>query len=301
MKSQYEKDLEAVRLDGRALKDIKIQTHEIALAAVSINGRALEYVKEQTPEIALAAVTNNGYALKYVKDQTPEIVLAAISQNGCALQYAADESAEIALAAVYQNSLALRYVKNQTPEIVLEAVSQDGYLIVHAEKITKVVSLAAWNQVGDDLINYSAQYNLIDTIDLLISKKVPIDHISAEYPITPFQFAARYHNKEALLILSNHGANINIKNKFSKRNTLSDVIFHSCGGKLMEIELATISTLLEIGVSPTKKDKEGNTAFTLAKDKPEILSILNAFALKKIIKATISKSERPVTSTRKAF
>ena len=61
--TQYEKDLEAVKQDGYALR----------------------HVKEQTPELCLEAVKQNGYALRYVKEQTPEICLEAVKQDRDAL------------------------------------------------------------------------------------------------------------------------------------------------------------------------------------------------------------------------
>jgi hypothetical protein len=77
--------------------------------------------------------------------------------------------------------------------------------------------------------------------------------------------------------------------------------FISFGGSDIAKDFSIIGTLLDLGVSPIEKDKDGETAFTLAKDKPEILAILNAFELKNLIKSTITESDQPVTRLRKTF
>jgi hypothetical protein len=367
MKSQHQKDMEAVRIDGDALCSIKNQTNEIVLAAVFQNGTALRYVKDQTTEIALVAVTQNGWAIRYVTNQTPEIslaavtqngltlervksptreiVLAAVTENGNALRYVKDQTQEIALAAVCQDGWSLEFVKNKTPEIelaavsnnglaieyvrdqipeivlaavsnnsdalqfaekqtheiILAAVSLNGYSIEYAKEVSQEIILAAWRQAGDDLLNFSAGNNLIDTIDFLISRNVLIDHVSNKEPCTPFQLAASNLNKDVLLMLNNNGANIHVRDNYSQRNMLSEVIAKFQSNINRDKCLQTINTLLEIGVSPTDQDKNGETAMILAKDKPEILAILKAFELKKIITSTISTSQQSTVRFRNSF
>lgn len=53
--NQYQKDLEAIKKDGFALKYVENQTPDICLAAVQQIGNALRYVKNQTPDICLGA------------------------------------------------------------------------------------------------------------------------------------------------------------------------------------------------------------------------------------------------------
>jgi hypothetical protein len=323
--------LAAVSQYGSALRYVKEQTAEIALAAVTQNGSALQFVKEQTPEIALAAVKQNGFGLKYVKDQNPKIALAAVSRDGNALKYVKEQTPEIALAAVFQDSWAfflvkdqtseialaavsqssniLQHVNEQTEEIALTAVSKNGYMIGYVKEITKIIISVARAQVGDDLLNYSAKNNLVDAINFLIVQNVPVEHVSEKYPLTAFQLAAKHSKKDALLILSNNGANIHVKTEDRQRNVLSEYVADFCDydemGEALSTDIGeaitTISTLLEIGVCPKEHDKDGNTAITLAKDKPEILAILNAFELKKLINSTISKSQQPATRDRKMF
>ena len=84
--------LEAVKIDGLALRCVINQTHEICLEAVKQDGYSLKFVKEQTPEMCLEAVKQFGYALEYVKDQTPEICLEAIKQKGYAIECVKDQT-----------------------------------------------------------------------------------------------------------------------------------------------------------------------------------------------------------------
>jgi hypothetical protein len=293
--------LAAVSQSGWSLQYVKCQNTEIALAAMNQNGEALEFVVNQTPEIALAAVSENGYALKYVKRQSLKIILTAVSQNGHAIRNVVDQTPEIALAAVAQNGYALQYVKNQTHEIALVAVSENGYAIQFVNKKSQEVLFKAWKQAGDRLINFAADNNLIDIVDFLISKNVYIDHISEYDPFTPFQIAAQHLNNDIIMLLSNNGANIHVKNKESQRNVLSEFVACFCVNPHIDDQFLILRTLLKIGVSPTEQDKYGNTAIALAKDKPEILAILKAFELKKLITSTLSESEQQVTHTKKIF
>jgi hypothetical protein len=279
MKTQHEKNLETVRINGLVLEDIKKQTPEIALAAVSQNGWALQYVNVQTAEIAFAAVSDDGEALQYVKNQTPEIANTAVSQNG----------------------LALEYVKDQTREIVLAAISQNGYAIQYAHERSKEVILAAWNKVGNGLINFSARHNNTDVIKVLIGMDVPVDHVSERYPLTAFQIAANYCKTDAMLLLHNHGADIHLKNGKGNRNALSDLVANFHGSDDMDVALVAISTLLEIGVSTSERDNRGKTAIMLAEDMPIVLALIKAFELKKLISSTILKSKQSATRTRKVF
>jgi hypothetical protein len=61
------KDLEAVKKNPLALKDVKHQTPEICKVAVEQNGLALKFVKNQTPEICRTAVAQTGHAMFYIK------------------------------------------------------------------------------------------------------------------------------------------------------------------------------------------------------------------------------------------
>ena len=63
-----------------------MKQYEKDLEAVKRNGYALKFVKNQTPEICLQAVKQDGWALRFVKEQTPEICLEAVKQDGDALQ-----------------------------------------------------------------------------------------------------------------------------------------------------------------------------------------------------------------------
>jgi uncharacterized membrane protein len=323
MKTQYEKNATLVFDNTQRLQYIKNQTSEMALAAVSQEGCALKYVLDQTNEIALAAVTQDAYAINYVKEQTPEIalaavtgygellylverqnaeiVLAAVSNYGCALKYVKDQTLEVILAAVNQDGEALQYVDKQTTEITIAAVSKDGYAIQYAKERGDEIILASWHRSGDDLLNFSAIKNLTDVINFLISKNVPVDNVHKKLSKTPFQLAANYFSKDALLVLGNHGANIHIKTKDSYRNVLSEMINNFENHDDIDKAIATISVLLEMGISPTEQDKDGCTALTLAKDKPEILAVLKAFQIKKLINTNITESQQLGYRTKNIF
>jgi hypothetical protein len=115
------------------------------------------------------------------------------------------------------------------------------------------------------------------------------------------RLAANPFAKDALLILSNHGADIHTQNKDNESNILSEKIDHYYYDDCIDKAIVTINTLLQIGVSPAAVNKDGETAIKLAKDKPEIFSVLKPFELKKLIKSTISESQHSVTKTRLAF
>jgi hypothetical protein len=249
----------------------------------------------------LNAVCVDGLALRNIKVQTPEIALAAVSQNGLALAFVDEQSPELALAAVNQNGWAISDVKNQSSDIILAAVSQNGYVIHEIKERTEEIMQAAFNQIGNDLLNFSARNGLGDVVDFLISKNVPVDHVSERYPDTPFQMTAlTFGKKDILLKLFEHGADIHIKNEYEEQNILSEIMvdYHVM---LRDSVLRTISILLEIGVSPTDVDREGNTAMTHAIDAPEILNIFKSSELKKTIHSSISILKQPVTSERKVF
>lgn len=151
--------LEAVKLNGVALKYVRVQTPEICLAAVKSSGSALIYVKEQTLEICLEAVKTCGYALNYVKkefrtnemyilafkydirvfrdigEHTYELCLLAVKCSGYALKYVEEKfkTREICLEAVKTCSIALKYVDEQTPEICLAAVKVNGKALEFVE------------------------------------------------------------------------------------------------------------------------------------------------------------------------
>jgi uncharacterized membrane protein len=321
-KTEEKRHLKAVRADGRALRYIKPQTDEIALAAVINNGKALRYVVNQTPEIcleavsesgmalefvknkteeiALAAVIQNGYALEFVDNKTDKITLAAVSQVGQAIQFAENETPEIALAAVKKDGWALGFIKNETPEIALAAVTTNWTVINIVDNQTPEIIEAAWNKSGDDLLNFASERGITGTIDYLISKNVPVDHLSKNYTETPFQLAVINLHCESLIKLHDHGADIHIINFNFQRNVLADLICRTETGKY-DRALKTINTLLEIGVSPLEPDSKGFSALNHAQNKPEILAVLNAFSLKKLVESTISKSSQSNTKSRQGF
>jgi Domain of unknown function (DUF4116) len=100
-----------------------VQTEEICIEAVKLNGRALRDVQRQTEAMCMEAVKQNGFALKYVKKQTEAICMEAVKQDGCALKYVKKQTETICIEAVKQNPFALRYVKNQTDAMCLEVLA----------------------------------------------------------------------------------------------------------------------------------------------------------------------------------
>jgi len=135
----HEQALEAVRQNGRALKDVPaaLRTPALCLEAVRQHGHALQFVPEvlRTPELCVEAVRKDGWALQFVPEalRTPELCLEAVRKNGGALGYVPEglRTPEICLKAVRQNGLALEFVPQdfRTPEICLEAVKQSGWAL----------------------------------------------------------------------------------------------------------------------------------------------------------------------------
>ena len=116
--------LEAVKKDGRALKDFPTQQNNptVVKLAVAQNGQALQYASDELKgdrAIVLAAVScDKGAwrALSYASSEMKkdrEVVTAAVQQNGSALQFAAP-------------------VLKCDRGVVLEAVAQNGSMLKHA-------------------------------------------------------------------------------------------------------------------------------------------------------------------------
>jgi hypothetical protein len=201
------------------------------------------------------------------KKQTPEIALAVVSKNGYMLQH----------------------VKNQTPEIAFAAVSENGFALSDSKFQTNEIILAAWNQAGDNLLNFSVEKKLNDVITVLLQNNVFVGHVSEEFKLTPFQIAVKYRQLNTMIQLFQHGADIHIKTQDNQRNALAELIYKTDTKNSMLIT-PIIGALLEMGISPLEPDSKGKTALMLAKDKPEILAVLKAFNLKKLIQSKILES-----------
>jgi ribosomal protein L24E len=299
----------AVSNDGRALLFVKNQTDEIALAAVKQQGYALERVKNQTPEIALAAVIENGLALQFVKNETRELVLAAINNDADAVYFVSNVTDEIALAAVTRKGALLQIIINQTEEIALAAVSQDGhalqfvtnkteriqcaaihqnaFAIKYSEKITEEIMLVALGKWGSNLLHFASTEGLTDVVAYMISQNFDVNEESATYCQTPFELASRFFHVGTMRKLIEHGANIYSKNPGSQSNILCEVI-ENIPSQVIDKHINAVALLLDIGISPTEPDENGITAMILAKEKPEIMSVLQSFQIKKLIQSTIS-------------
>ena len=57
--AQIKSDLEAVKQNGLALRDVTYPTQEIHMVAVKQNADALQYVKNQTHELCVVAIQKN--------------------------------------------------------------------------------------------------------------------------------------------------------------------------------------------------------------------------------------------------
>ena len=95
----HEAALLIVRRDASVLQQVE-QTEELCLEAVKINGLALRYVKNQTEEICLEAVNEASIALEYVTNQTEEICLEAIMRSFRVLNHVKNKTERICLAAI---------------------------------------------------------------------------------------------------------------------------------------------------------------------------------------------------------
>ena len=141
MKTQREKDLEAVKQNGFALEYVLNQTPEICLVAVKQYGFALEYVLNQTHEICLEAVKQNGYALRYVKNQKPEICIEAVKQKGHALEYVLDEKLKNSLGFQSKDIFPYRLTlifKTKTIYIGCKKYSLDDLLNADLEEFSQI-------------------------------------------------------------------------------------------------------------------------------------------------------------------
>jgi hypothetical protein len=315
--------LAAVSSNGSALKFVVDKTNEIALAAVMQYPRALEHVENQTLKVCMAAVSEDAYALQYIIDQTDDAAIAAVSRNGAALQYVKNQTQKICLIAVSQDGWALKHVQNQNLEIAIAAFSDDYRTIECIKYQTHEIALAAvsinanclhlitnrtpeiidaaWNQKGNDLLNYAGERGLTNVIEFLLNKNVPVDHTSKHYPLTAFQCSIESCKTDVLLTLFNHGADIHIKRTDTGRNSMSELIYSfEHANKLQDI-ISTITKLLEIGVSPFEQDIKGNTAITFAEEIPEIMVVIKAFNLKNLIMSTISEPVAQKTKRNSQF
>jgi hypothetical protein len=314
MKTQEQIWLDIVKIDGMELQWVEEKTHAIVLAAVSQNGQALQFVDNQTPEIVNAAIHQNIFSIvhakeishdiacyaisisanifRHFKEQTLEISLAAVSKDGLLLDLIRDKNPAICLAAVSQNPHALKFVENQTDEIVQLAVSKNGYAIEHAKNINFEFVTAAFISKGNDLLVFSVSRGLDDIVDQLMRLNISIDYKSKLYPFTAFEKAVNLEDVNRMFSLRDHGANIHLKKTGSQRNLLAEVIFKT-KNKDVDKKIPVIAALLSMGVSPNEYDLEGKTALMLAQDKPEFLSVIKAFNLKKLVESTLKEIDAP--------
>ncbi|HGL5965494.1 TPA: hypothetical protein ACKFJN_004095, partial [Clostridioides difficile] len=81
-------DIDWIRRNPWDLKNAKTQTYEMCIEAVKYDGRLLKDIrfnelnltKEQIYNLYLTAVKEDGLALKFVREQSPEICKEAIKQ-----------------------------------------------------------------------------------------------------------------------------------------------------------------------------------------------------------------------------
>jgi ankyrin repeat protein len=226
----------------------------------------------------LKAVLADGNAIRYIETQTDEMALAAVSDDGFTIRHVHNQTTEIALAAVKQNGYAIRHVKNQTPEVIL----------------------AAWNQVGNELLNFSVRLKLNTVTAALLSHGIHPDHVSVLHTDPPFISAIVLNDLSTMQLLFNHGADIHAKMSDCNQNVLSWFLHRVAINKKIE-PIPVIVKLLEMGIDPTEPDKNGCTALSTAKDNPEILSVINSFQIKKIVKSAISEYEIVATKRKQHF
>lgn len=112
MSTQYEKDLEAVKFDGKNIRYVKRQTPGLCMEAVKQDGWALEYVQEQTYEICRAAINNHGRSIMFVKQQTHELCSEAVKNDAYALAFVTNQTHDICLIAINNHPWALECVRD---------------------------------------------------------------------------------------------------------------------------------------------------------------------------------------------
>jgi hypothetical protein len=117
--------IEAVKLNGYALRFVHHQTEAICMEAVKKAYDALRYVRNQTEAICIESVKQCGYELVHVHNQTEAICIEAVKNCGSALVYVKNQTEAICTEAVRQYGSALVNVRNKTDAICLEAL--DAY------------------------------------------------------------------------------------------------------------------------------------------------------------------------------
>jgi hypothetical protein len=291
--------LAAVLQNHFAIMHTNNQTQEASLAAVSKSGYILKHITNQTPEIALAAVTQNGYAIRHVQDETPEIAKAAVVGYPAVIEFVKNQTHELSLNAVSRDGILLKHIRNQTPEIVFAAVLNTGMSILYANEVSESLVLAAWKNVGDDLLNLAAEGGLNKVIEILIDHQINIEHISSNQPLSAFHCAVQCTNIAAMILLYDSGANVNAKFEDGR-----NILHHFIEGTYNldpDVNIQVITTLLEMGVNAREVDKHGKTAMILAENYPEVKDVINAFEIKKLVESTIKKENVTVKNIRNNF
>jgi len=93
--------------------DPEKQTEEIQLNAVTLNGEAIRYIENPSEAMQLVAVKQDRCAIQYIK-----------TQDRCAIRYIKNPSEAVQLVAVKQNGLNIQYIENPTEDVQLVAAKQ---------------------------------------------------------------------------------------------------------------------------------------------------------------------------------
>ncbi|ENY8693072.1 hypothetical protein I6A75_16850 [Clostridioides difficile] len=108
-----ETDLDKIRKYPWDLKNAKTQTYEMCIEAVKRDGRLLKDIRwnelslseKQIFNLCIIAVRQNGLALEFIENQRNEICMEALKQNELAIKYVKDKKK-------YEKILRFEYVKD---------------------------------------------------------------------------------------------------------------------------------------------------------------------------------------------
>ena len=192
--------LEAVKLSGVAISNIKNPSLLLQLEAVRQNGLALEFIDNPSEQVQLEAVRQNGLALEFIDNPSEQVQLEAVRECGLSIKFIDNPSEQVQLEAVRENEYSIKYIKNPSSYIksivdVIETSYRNVYVLHEPNK--------------EPLFSIGCQHNI--TKEYLIWRICNMDGGLEENP----------HRREYLNIINRYinkdkRININEKYQFSK-------------------------------------------------------------------------------------
>jgi ankyrin repeat protein len=319
-----ELELAAISENAYAIVHVNNQTEETCLAAARKNGHSLIYIKNQTPDIVLAAVSQNGFAIGRSKLITEDIVLAALFQAGYELlNYSAMNGINEVVSILLKNEVPVDHVNKRYTSTPFQLATAND----HIACMVMLAEFGANIHIKEISYNSNCLCNVIYNINTEDSLCAPTIVTLLELGVSPTEKDNKGDNaillaidkpeidavikaftiKETIKSMVNADkedspkkAKIQIKTPDGKRNVLSEYIARADYNYLDEV-INTVSLLLEMGISPRDHDINGDTAMTLAKDRPEIIALIKSFEIKEMINSVIDTSPKSVNKSSGTF